>query len=105
MATSVVYLNEALKILDSSKPLRDTIVGVAKQVLCAAIGSAAGGLLIGPRGALLGGIAGAILGYFWSSDYDNIVSSLRAMDDREKTIITGQESLAPRIFTLGLATN
>ncbi|KHJ84855.1 hypothetical protein OESDEN_15426 [Oesophagostomum dentatum] len=56
---SVFYLNEVLKIMDASKPLRDTLVGVAKQTGCAAAGTAAGGLLMGPLGALVLGIAGA----------------------------------------------
>ncbi|KHJ93190.1 hypothetical protein OESDEN_06904 [Oesophagostomum dentatum] len=87
---SVVYLNEVLRIMGSSKPLRDTLVGVAKQTGCAAAGTAAGGLLMGPLGALVGGVVGAMYGYQCSDDYDNLICSLRSMSEREKTIITGQ---------------
>ncbi|KAL6724440.1 hypothetical protein Aduo_019331 [Ancylostoma duodenale] len=87
---SIVYLNEVLKIMEGSKPLRDTVVGVAKQTGCAAAGTAAGGLLMGPLGALVGGVMGAVYGYQCSDDYDNLICSLRSMTDREKRLASAQ---------------
>ncbi|KAK5972598.1 hypothetical protein GCK32_008776 [Trichostrongylus colubriformis] len=45
---------------------------------------------MGPLGALIGGIMGAVYGYNNSADYDNIVFALRAMSEREKTQVSEQ---------------
>ncbi|KHJ88492.1 hypothetical protein OESDEN_11712 [Oesophagostomum dentatum] len=95
---SVFYLNEVLKIMDASKPLRDTLVGVAKQTGCAAAGTAAGGLLMGPLGALVLGIAGAWYGYQCSDDYDDFITTIRSMSDREKAAVSKQVSLEFRKY-------
>ncbi|ETN70182.1 hypothetical protein RB195_021668 [Necator americanus] len=87
---SIVYLNEVLRILEGSKPLQKTAVGVAKQTGCAAAGTAAGGLLMGPLGALIGGVVGALYGYQNSTDYDNVITSIRSMNDREKRLVSTQ---------------
>ncbi|VDM74315.1 unnamed protein product [Strongylus vulgaris] len=72
------------------QPLRETVIGVAKQTGYAAAGTAAGGLLMGPLGALAGGVVGAVYGYQCSTDYDNLICSIRSMTDREKTLLSGQ---------------
>ncbi|KAJ1373616.1 hypothetical protein KIN20_036077 [Parelaphostrongylus tenuis] len=87
---SVWYFNEVFKVIEKSKPLRETFVGVAKQTGWTAAGTAAGGLLAGPLGALFGGVAGAILGYGYSDDYDNFLTALRSMTDREKCEVSEQ---------------
>uniref|UniRef100_A0A0K0D5L6 Gly-zipper_Omp domain-containing protein n=1 Tax=Angiostrongylus cantonensis TaxID=6313 RepID=A0A0K0D5L6_ANGCA len=51
--------------------LRQTFVGVAKQTGWTALGTVAGGLLVGPLGALVGGVIGATYGYTYSNDYDS----------------------------------
>ncbi|VDM79165.1 unnamed protein product [Strongylus vulgaris] len=77
-------------ILESSKPFRKTVTGVAKQTGYAAAGTAAGGLLMGPIGALAGGVIGVVYGYQSSTNYDNLLCSLRSLSDKEKTLISGQ---------------
>ncbi|CAJ0609110.1 unnamed protein product [Cylicocyclus nassatus] len=89
-AMSFVYLNQVLNIMESSKPLRETVTGVAKQTGYAAAGTATGGLLMGPLGALVGGIVGAVYGYQCSTDYDNLICSIRSMTDSEKSLLTTQ---------------
>ncbi|KAK6039153.1 hypothetical protein COOONC_23341 [Cooperia oncophora] len=87
---SIVYFNEILKVIEKSAPLKRTIAGVATQAGCAAAGTAAGGLTMGPLGALIGGIMGAVYGYNCSSDYDSLLFALRAMSEREKQQVTEQ---------------
>ncbi|XGW11022.1 hypothetical protein V3C99_012488 [Haemonchus contortus] len=87
---SIVYFNEILKVIEKSVPLKRTIVGVATQAGCAAAGTAAGGLTMGPLGALIGGIMGALYGYNCSSDYDNLLLALRAMSESEKRQVSEQ---------------
>ncbi|KAK5978422.1 hypothetical protein GCK32_012999, partial [Trichostrongylus colubriformis] len=71
-------------------PLKETVTGVAAQTGYAAAGTAAGGLVMGPLGALIGGIMGAVYGYSNSTDYDNIVFALRAVSEREKIRVSEQ---------------
>ncbi|KAK6023015.1 hypothetical protein OSTOST_11263 [Ostertagia ostertagi] len=87
---SLVYFNEILKVIEKSVPLKRTIAGVATQAGCAAAGTAAGGLTLGPLGALIGGIMGAVYGYNCSGDYDSLLFALRAMSEREKRQVTEQ---------------
>ncbi|KAK5984768.1 hypothetical protein GCK32_008048 [Trichostrongylus colubriformis] len=86
----IVYFNELLKIIEKSTPLEKTVAGIAAQAGYAAAGTAAGGLVMGPLGALIGGIMGAVYGYSKSIDYDNIVFALRAMSEKEKTRVSEQ---------------
>ncbi|VDM62855.1 unnamed protein product [Angiostrongylus costaricensis] len=67
---SILYFREVFKVIEKSQSLRQTFVGVAKQTGWTALGTVAGGLLVGPLGALVGGVIGAACGYNYSSDYD-----------------------------------
>ncbi|VDO18996.1 unnamed protein product [Heligmosomoides polygyrus] len=81
---SIVYFNEILNVVGNSAKLKNTISGVAKQTGCAAAGTAAGGLIMRPIGALFDGVMGAIYSYQNSGDFDNIVTCLSSMADDER---------------------
>ncbi|KAL6724439.1 hypothetical protein Aduo_019330 [Ancylostoma duodenale] len=87
---SIEYFNEVLKIMENSEPLRKTVCEVAKQTGCTAAGTAAGGFLMGPFGALVGGVMGAVYGYRCSDKYDSLIRSLRSMTDGEKRRASAQ---------------
>ncbi|EYC20028.1 hypothetical protein Y032_0023g832 [Ancylostoma ceylanicum] len=87
---SIEYFNEVLEIMQNYGPLRRTVLGVAKQAGCTAAGTAAGGLLMGPLGALVGGVMGAIYGYRCSDEYDSLILTLRSMTDTEKRRASAQ---------------
>ncbi|RCN36925.1 hypothetical protein ANCCAN_17188 [Ancylostoma caninum] len=87
---SIEYFNEVLEIMENSEPLRRTVFGVAKQTGCTAAGTAAGGLLMGPFGALVGGVMGAVYGCKCSDKYDSLIRSLRSMTDGEKRRASAQ---------------
>lgn len=50
----------------------------------AAGGSCAGGVVAGPPGALIGGIAGALFGYCTADNYDSMLTVLRNLSDADK---------------------
>ncbi|KJH40535.1 hypothetical protein DICVIV_13505 [Dictyocaulus viviparus] len=87
---SIVYFDQLLKVLDTSPAIRETFTCVAKQTGYAAAGTAIGGLLVGPIGALVGGVLGAVYGYGQSSDYSNLMESIRSLNNKEKRELSAQ---------------
>ncbi len=55
---SIVYFNKLLEILETSKELRRSFVGICKQVAYTAAGTAIGGVCAGPVGAVAGAAVG-----------------------------------------------
>ncbi|KAK5979885.1 hypothetical protein GCK32_018167 [Trichostrongylus colubriformis] len=81
---SNVYFYELAKIVGRSTHLKRTFAGIVAQASYAIAGTKAGGLTMGPLGALIGGIMGAVYGYSNTADYDNIVVAFRALSEKEQ---------------------
>ncbi|KAL3866371.1 hypothetical protein ACJMK2_043674 [Sinanodonta woodiana] len=80
----IPYYNYIVHILETHKELKKTSIGIFRHMAWAASGVAVGGLVAGPPGALLGGIAGSVYGYLRSDDYQSLVTVVRALSDSER---------------------
>lgn len=80
----IPYYNHLMDILNTDEELRKTARGIFKQLAWAAGGTAVGGVFAGPLGAMVGGMAGSLLGYHFSSDYESLVAVIRNLTEDEK---------------------
>lgn len=78
------YYRQLLDLLETNEDIKRTIIGVFGQMSWAASGAGVGGLVAGPPGALIGGIAGSVIGYMRSDDYSSMMGVLRGLTDEEK---------------------
>lgn len=80
----IPYYKHLMELLETNKELKKTSKGIFKQMAWAAGGSCAGGVVAGPPGALIGGIAGAFFGYCTADNYDSMLTVLRNLSDADK---------------------
>lgn len=80
----IPYYRHIMDLLDTNAELKKTAHGIFHQVAYAAGGTAIGGIVAGPPGALIGGIIGSYLGYRTVHDYDSVVEVIRGLSDAEK---------------------
>lgn len=59
-----VYYTALMEFLTDNDGMRAAAAGSLKQGLAAGGGAIAGGLLLGPLGGLVGGVAGSLFGYY-----------------------------------------
>ncbi|XP_062615344.1 uncharacterized protein LOC134277087 [Saccostrea cucullata] len=80
----IPYYNQLMTILETNDELRKSARGIFKQMAWAAGGTAVGGVLLGPPGAMVGGVAGSMIGYICSDEYTAMIKVLRNLNDEEK---------------------
>ncbi|KAK2146640.1 hypothetical protein LSH36_593g01027 [Paralvinella palmiformis] len=76
----IPYYRHIVDLLDTNQELKKTAHGIFHQVAYAAGGTAIGGIVAGPPGALIG----SYLGYRTVNDYDSMVEVIRGLSDAEK---------------------
>ena len=59
-------------------------LGIFKQTAYGAGGTVVGGVLAGPPGALIGGLAGSLIGYMAADEYKSMLKVMRNLDDKDK---------------------
>ncbi|GMH66919.1 hypothetical protein TrRE_jg1382 [Triparma retinervis] len=67
---------ELVSFLQSSASMRSTASGSLKAGLIAGGGALAGGVFLGPLGAMIGGIVGSVVGYIKGDPYDGAVTAV-----------------------------
>lgn len=82
--TFLTYFKHLTELLETNTELKKMGRGICSQMAWAAGGAGVGGLVAGPPGALLGGIAGSVIGYCKSEDYSSIKDVLKLLSDEEK---------------------
>ena len=80
----IPYYNHLMEILETNKELKKSAQGIFKQVAWGAGGTVVGGVLLGPPGALIGGIAGSVIGYCKSDNYTAMIVVIKNMSDGDK---------------------
>ncbi|XP_052280051.1 protein C19orf12 homolog isoform X2 [Dreissena polymorpha] len=78
------YYRHLMDLLETNQEIKKTSKGIFKQMAWAAGGTCAGGLVAGPPGALIGGIAGSLIGYMKSDEYSSMLKILQNLTDKEK---------------------
>ena len=80
----VPYYKELIHLLDTNKELNNSVRAIAKQAAWPAGLSAVGGILLGKKGALIGGAAGLLIGYLFSDQYTPMIKVLKNLKDEDK---------------------
>ncbi|XP_061181139.1 uncharacterized protein LOC133189758 [Saccostrea echinata] len=80
----IPYYNQLMTILETNDELKKSARGIFKQMAWAAGGTAVGGVLLGPPGAMVGGVAGSMIGYICSDEYTAMIKVLENLNDEEK---------------------
>ncbi|KAK7485905.1 hypothetical protein BaRGS_00022900 [Batillaria attramentaria] len=80
----IPYYSHLMELLKTNAELRKTATGIFKQVAWAAGGTAVGGMVGGPLGAMVGGVAGSYFGYWYSNDYDSLITVIQELTVEEK---------------------
>jgi len=80
------YHSELLRFLSESNDMKQALKGSIKQGLYSFAGTVAGGLLLGPAGALAGSLIGAGAGYARSEDYDGIIVAVSELDEEHRAV-------------------
>lgn len=80
----IPYYNHLIELLETNEEFKKSFAGILKQVAWSAGGACAGGVLAGPPGALVGGIAGSVIGYLQTDSYDAMINVVKDLPDREK---------------------
>lgn len=83
----VPYFIQLMEVLPEKEDLKKTKKGIFKQIIYLTIGTTFGGVVDGRRGAMVGGIAGAIIGYMQSDEYDSMITVLKNMSNSEREIL------------------
>jgi hypothetical protein len=79
--------NELIDFLTNSRDMRQTAKSSLKQAAYAGGAAMAGGFLLGPIDGLVGGIAGSIIGFLKSDDYDGAILAVCKLDAAQQQII------------------
>lgn len=88
------YFDELLEILKTNEELRKSAQGIFKQMAWAAGGTAVGGVVLGPAGAMAGGLVGSAIGYLASDEYTALIKAYENLNDRDKKkIVTATRKL------------
>ncbi|CAD6188890.1 unnamed protein product [Caenorhabditis auriculariae] len=87
---SGTYLYRVIQCVQSSPRLRYTASGVAKQTGMTAAGTATGGILFGPFGALIGSIIGGLVGYKMADDYGGLLTVLNELPHDQRGMLTSK---------------
>lgn len=80
----IPYYNQLMTILETNDELKKSAKGIFKQMAWAAGGTAVGGVLLGPPGAMIGGVAGSFVGYMCSDEYTAMIKVLKNLNDQDK---------------------
>ncbi|KAJ8304494.1 hypothetical protein KUTeg_018077 [Tegillarca granosa] len=80
----VPYYNHLIKLLETSKELKQSAKGIFKQMAWAAGGACVGGVVGGPPGALFGTLAGGVIGFCLSDPYKATITVLKEMSEKDK---------------------
>lgn len=80
----IPYYNQLIDMLETNGELKKSFSGILNQVAWSAGGAFAGGVLAGPPGALIGGIAGSMIGYLRTESYEAMITVVKDLPDREK---------------------
>ena len=80
----IPYYNQLMTILESNEELKKSAKGIFKQMAWAAGCTAVGGIMLGPPGAMVGGVAGSMIGYLCSDEYTAMIKVLKNLNDEEK---------------------
>lgn len=80
----IPYYNQLMTILEINDELKKSAKGIFKQMAWAAGGTAVGGVLLGPPGAMIGGVAGSFVGYMCSDEYTAMIKVLKNLNDQDK---------------------
>lgn len=80
----IPYYNQLIKILETNEELKKSARGIFKQMAWAAGGTAVGGVLLGPLGAGIGGMAGSMIGYMCADEYTAMIKVLKNLSDSDK---------------------
>ncbi|XP_069137841.1 protein C19orf12 homolog [Argopecten irradians] len=83
-AAFIPYYGQLIEILETNPEMKKSAKGIFKQVAWGAGGTAVGGVLLGPAGALVGGVAGSLIGYLKSDDYQAMIVVMKNLSDSEK---------------------
>jgi hypothetical protein len=82
-----VLFSPSIIVLNHSSILPFLLTGL--RILSIIGGAMAGGLLLGPVGSMVGGIAGSIIGFIQSDNYDGALLAICKLDDgHKKTLVT-----------------
>ncbi|CAI2357343.1 unnamed protein product [Caenorhabditis sp. 36 PRJEB53466] len=84
MEDSLQYFNEMLAHVESNHTFKKMVTGVAIQTAYTATGAVIGGVVLGPPGALVGSIGGAVVGYCRVEKYPNLYKVLKELNDDQK---------------------
>ena len=88
------YFDELLEILKTNEELRKSAQGIFKQMAWATGGTAVGGVVLGPAGAMVGGLVGSAIGYLASDEYTALIKAYENLNDRDKKkIVTATRKL------------
>lgn len=73
----VLSFHEMLRVLATDEELKKSAKGILKQMAWTAGGTIAGGVFKGSQGAIIGGVAGCLIGYICSDEYKPVLRVLK----------------------------
>ena len=73
-----------MQFLQNSRAMKETAQGSLRQGLICGGSAVTGGLLLGPLGGLVGGVAGSIYGFLTSPNYEGVIQQFVQMEDTEQ---------------------
>jgi hypothetical protein len=82
--TNREHYQVVMDFLQNNDRMKQTAINSIRQGLICGGGAVAGGILLGPVGGLLGGIAGSIYSFTTTPKYDGIIQQMIHMDDVQK---------------------
>ncbi|XP_021345874.1 uncharacterized protein LOC110445536 [Mizuhopecten yessoensis] len=83
-AAFIPYYGHLIEILETNPEMKKSAKGIFQQMAWGAGGTAMGGVLLGPAGALVGGLAGSLIGYMKSDNYQALIVVMKNLSDSEK---------------------
>lgn len=81
---SLLYFQKLVEIVLSIPEAKRSAKGITKQVVWTGGATIAGGLLFGPFGGMVGGIAGSLIGYVISDKYPPLIKALLNLNKEDK---------------------
>ncbi|XP_021345941.1 uncharacterized protein LOC110445589 [Mizuhopecten yessoensis] len=79
-----MYFGQLIEILETNPEMKRSAKGISKQEAYGAGGTAIGGVLFRAARALVGGIAGSLIGYISSDDYQRMIQIMINLSDSKK---------------------